>query len=787
MAQKTTEKPQKTKKPRFSIAWFKAIGFWISIGLSLVLLTIYIFSREIGSIGWTAILDVIEAKTLDIRFHLRGVQEPQNKILIVAVDERTDDTLGRWQSSGRLWIAKLLDVLHDAGARVVGFDLALAEPDTGTAVEAIEAIEARYRERTPADVPGRAAMLAYFDEVKAEHDYDQRLAEAIRNTENVILGMYHFFQPDRASHLTPEMQVEYQARISRAKYTMVKFPPGVTRQPIGVPHSFGVEPNLEILSDAATSFGHFNALPFRDGYIRYSPLLVEYMADYYPSLALEVIRVYLDPPLPPIIHALGEEGGGSLGSVNNIQIGDIFIPTDQRGRLLLNFYGPGRTFEHYSFADVVLGHVPPETFRDAIVLLGFTSEIYQDLHSTSFEQGSYPGVEVHATVIENVLEQDFLLRPSFIALFDALIILICGIVLGVALHKMRPLPGAVTTIGALLIVSAIAYAAFVSWKIWLNVTYPFVFIILDYLIITSYRYFTEEKKKKAIKNVFQHYVSPSVVDHMLDQVDTLQLGGERRILTALFSDIRGFTSISEKMSPDQLVNFLNEYLTAMTDIVLQYEGTVDKYMGDAIMAFYGAPLSQDDHAVRACRTAIDMITRLKELRAEWETRSLPPMDIGIGLNSGEMSVGNMGSEERFDYTIMGDNVNLASRLEGINKQYGTNIVISEFTYEFVSDKGVVVRELDSVRVKGKETPVMIYELIGYAPSNPATEACMTYFHNGLHAYKRRQWDIAIEAFQEALRARPDDKPSQLYIERCQAYKTAPPPDNWDGVFVMKTK
>jgi adenylate cyclase len=420
------------------------------------------------------------------------------------------------------------------------------------------------------------------------------------------------------------------------------------------------------------------------------------------------------------------------------------------------------------------------------VLLGFTAAIYQDLHPTSFQSG-YPGVETHATVIANILDQDFLTRPGEILLFDLLFMFALSLMLGIVLPRTRPVSGALTAILCIAAIIGLAYYAFIGPKIWLNIIYPSLLVITSYVVLTSYKYFTEEKHKKEIKMAFQHYVAPAVVDQMLGQIDHLHLGGERKQMTALFSDIRGFTTISERMNPEELVRFLNEYLSAMTQIVLQYEGTVDKYMGDAIMAFYGAPLEQPDHAIRACRTAVDMIARLKELGTEWQTRSLPHMDIGIGINSGEMSVGNMGSEERFDYTIMGDNVNLASRLEGINKQYGTSIVISQFTYQLIQNQPFTVRELDSVRVKGKLEPVTIYELIGYGTTNSHMQQALEHFHDGLLAYKRRAWNQAIAQFQQALELRPNDYPAHLYLQRCEEYQQTPPPKNWDGVYTMKTK
>jgi adenylate cyclase len=298
---------------------------------------------------------------------------------------------------------------------------------------------------------------------------------------------------------------------------------------------------------------------------------------------------------------------------------------------------------------------------------------------------------------------------------------------------------------------------------------------------------TEEREKKKIKGAFHYYVTASVVNEMLKNPEKLKLGGEKKDLTVLFSDIRGFTTISEGLSPEMLVKLLNEYLTVMTDIVFKYDGLLDKYMGDAIMAVYGAPLDQEDHAERACYTALDMMDELKVLQAKWEAEGTPRINIGIGVNSGPMVVGNMGSQRRFDYTVMGDSVNLSSRLEGANKQYSTNIIIGEVTYEKVRDK-FLCRELDSVRVKGKDLPVKIYELVGRNGGVPdETKDVICLFHQGLEEYKGRKWQEANETFNKVLDIKPDDCPSKLYLKRSKNLMEAPPPEDWDGVFTMETK
>jgi adenylate cyclase len=778
---------QKERK-RLDLSLFTTISFWMSLGISLVVLIIYLLSRpEIHWFPAISILETIEAKTLDLRFHLRGEREPRGDIVIIAVDETTEDALGRWQSSGRQWLARLLAILHEGNAKVIGFDLVLAEPDEGREVKILDELSLYYQENTPEKRSNCPDLLSYIEHAKVTHDYDRQLAKAIQQAGDMVLGHYYFLKPANAAHLTPEKHDAYQQLLARTAYTTIQFPPDTTEQPLRMTPSFGVEPNLPAFSEVAWSFGHFNVVPDRDSTIRFTYLLIEYGDAYYPSLDLEVARAYLHPPLPPIIHALGKEGAGS---VEAIEMGATLIPSDEKGTLFINYYGPRGMFPYYSLSEVVLGDIPPYKFADKIVLLGFTSKIYQDLYSVPFQKYDYPGVEIHATIIENIIRGDFLIKPEWATLIETALILVLGIVLGVARHRKRPLFGVWAALIGVLIVASFAHAAFVFGSIWLNVTFPLLFIVVDYLAITSYKYFTEEKQKRGIKNAFQHYVSPTVVTHMLKTAEKLKLGGERKQLTALFSDIRGFTSISEQMSPEALVTFLNEYLSEMTQIVLDHGGTVDKYMGDAIMAFYGAPIEQADHAVRACKTAVDMILRLKQLHVEWEARGLPPMNIGVGINSGEMSVGNMGSWDRFDYTIMGDHVNLASRLEGINKQYGTNIVISHWTYELCragSQDSWTVRELDTVRVKGKDEPVTIYELIGYGTLYEQKTPLVARFCEGLERYKNRQWEQAIAVFQEALQIYPDDRPSQIYIERCQEYLQNPPPENWDRVFVMKTK
>jgi adenylate cyclase len=321
------------------------------------------------------------------------------------------------------------------------------------------------------------------------------------------------------------------------------------------------------------------------------------------------------------------------------------------------------------------------------------------------------------------------------------------------------------------------------------IIWPFTMVGGVFVAMTFYRYLTEERGKKELRQTFAKYVSPAIVEELLSDPKNIELGGRKTNLTVFFSDVRGFTTISEKLDPRALSDLLNSYLTPMTELVFKNRGTLDKYMGDAVMAFFGAPIPYQDHAKYACRCALQSVKKLFELQEEYEKRGLPIIDIGIGLNTGEVSVGNMGSQTVRSYTVMGDAVNLASRLEGINKTYGTRIIISEFTYNQVKDD-FICREVDWVRVKGKALPVKIYELIaeGKIQQQPsATQELLKWFQDGYAKYHEKSWSLALDCFTTALNLKPDDEVSKVYLSRCQEYLVEPPPDNWDGVFVMKTK
>jgi len=674
-----------------------------------------------------------------------------------------------------------VDKLAEGGAKVIGFDANFAESDNNPGLEVIRQL----KEYAAGEAnPSRPAFDRLLDRLKGEVDFDTRLANSLRNARNVVLGVFFFRSEDEIKHVQEQPRPERSQRnedlISTAKYSLIRFPAGSPPQPLQVYKMVEVEPNLPELSKAARSVGHFNVIPDPDGVFRRIPLLLEYKGAYYASLDMEVVRQYLGSP-QPIIHA------DRLGGVSKIQLGAAIIPCDGRGQLLVNYYGPARTFPHYSFSDVVDGTLNPSIFKDKIVLVGSTAIGIHDLRTTPFQTSQdYPGVEIHANVIENILQKRFLARPDWISWVDSLVILGIGFLSALTFSRLRPVGGAIAFLILFAGLTGLVYYAFAYEGLWLNFTFPGILMVMGFIGVTGQKYLVEEHEKRKIRGAFEHYVAPTVVGEVLKNPEKLNLGGERKALTVLFSDIRGFTTISEHMNSQDLVGFLNEYLTVMTDIVFKYEGTLDKYMGDAIMAFYGAPLEQKDHPLRACLTAIDMMEELKKLHVQWEVRKLPKLDIGIGINSGEMTVGNMGSKTRFDYTVLGDAVNLASRLEGANKYYGTHILLSEDSYKSVKDQ-ILGRRVDILQVKGKEEPVVIYELLGKMDILPKVQDLLELFQRGLEAYRARKWSEALAYFEKVLQLYPRDAPSVLYIKRCQEYILNPPPPDWDGIFKLDFK
>ncbi|MBI4633592.1 MAG: CHASE2 domain-containing protein [Deltaproteobacteria bacterium] len=736
----------------------------LKITFLIILLALILFFLDVP------FLRFMELKALDLRMLSRGKVATGNETVIAAIDEKSLSELGRWPWP-RTTMAKLVATLNAGGAKAVGFDIVFAEPDENSTLKTIADLN-----RETADLGiGNPQLADLLNKKKMQADTDAVLAGMIKKAGNITLGYFFHTSGKDVTHLTEkEIAVETE-NIAGSRYQMIKT--GAKPDEFALVHAFAAVTNLRSYSQAAENSGYFNAFPDTDGTIRWSPLVIKFRDNYYSSLAISLLLQYLD--WPPLVLKMDEFG------VSGVEIDTTVIPTDDAGRMLVNYMGPAKTFPHYSISDIIGGRVSPDIFRNKIVIVGATATGIYDLRVTPFS-AVYPGVEIHATVIDNILHRKFLQQTWWTKFLDVCAIILLGLVMGMLIPRLRAMMGLLIGIVLIAVYFIINTYVFSHYRVWINLVYPVVTMLAVYLGITVYRYVTEEREKKKIRGAFQYYLTASVINEMLKDPSKLKLGGDKKNLTVLFSDIRGFTTISEQLPPEELVHLLNEYLTAMTDLVFKYDGLLDKYIGDAVMAVYGAPLDQPDHALRTCRTALEMIDALKVLQAKWREEGKPLINIGIGINTGDMVVGNMGSQMRFDYTVMGDMVNLASRLEGINKEYGTNIVISEFTHAVVKNV-MSCRELDSVRVKGKKLPVKIYELLSETKDAGPLQEFVRLFEEGLAKYKQGLWDEAIALFRKVLEIRPDDPPAELYIARCTALKENPPPAPWDGVFTMTRK
>lgn len=596
--------------------------------------------------------EVLEEKTLDMRFAVRGTVAPGPETVIAAIDEQSIKKLGRFPWPRSVW-GRVVDRLTEEGAKVIVFDVFFSE------TENVES--------------------------------DDLFQQAIRRSGRVVLPMvFDLVDADKGSGFT-DRKLDF---LTSSAYAVIRN----DDQPFSPIKARMVLPTLARLSTFATSLAHINMLPDQDGTLRWEVLAIRYHDDFYAPIGLQAARLYLG--IAPEELALDYTG--------SVRLGDRVIPTDDYGRMLINYRGPNHTFPQYSVADILDRTTPAGTFRDKIVLIGATAIGIYDLRVTPVSS-NMAGIEKHASVVDNILRKDFIRRSETAVLT---LVFVFAILFGLALPRLGAGAGAALFLALFVGYLGFVYYLFVAKGIWFSLVYPASALLFGYTSQTAYRFFTEERRARDIRKMFSSYVSKRIVDELIRDPSKAKLGGDRKEITVLFSDIRGFTSFSEKHQPEEVVSLLNEYLGAMTHIVFEHEGTLDKFIGDAIMALWGAPVGQPDHAERACRCALAMIEKLKELQTKWAAEGKHVIDIGIGINTGEMVVGNMGAEgKKMDYTVIGDNVNLGARLESLTRQYNSHIIISEFTYAKVKDR-VEAKELGSVTVKGKQQPVVVYDLVG---------------------------------------------------------------------------
>src|SRR5580658_10369075 len=738
----------------------------------------------------------MELSNLDTRFQFRGRTHTDPRIIIVDVDQESQELLGRWPFP-RIHFAHLLDALREDGARVVAFDMTFSKPDqTVLPLQELSGDLAAEQKKGQAVSP---AILSTIENEEKQYNYDQQVAEAIQRFGNVVLGSYFLYTKADLAGVSSQSLDEYANQIAYFPFPQVRPLPSAQGETDRVKAiqiyedlnylPRGAEANAAIFTEAVAAkkgVGFFNVFLDADSVVRHVPLAIPYGRDpdranwdFYASLEVQAVRLYLGLSDQQVALTYGGSGivGVEFGKHN-------FVRTDDISRLLVNYHGPVRTYPYVSFGNVALKKFPPGTFKDKIVLVGASATGIGDLRATPFGGIDFPGTEIHANVIDNILNQQFIVHRGLQALADVGFIFLFGIPLGIWLAVVQP-RWMILGLALIFPFAGIVYWAFLhGW--WLNFIVPAVFVLIPNVsLVALYRVLIEEQEKRKVRGAFQQYVSPEVIRRLLN--DPERVKPRKTEVTVLFSDIRGFTTISESLDAQTLAGLLNGYLTEMTRIIFSHRGTLDKYIGDAVMAIWGAPFDEPNHAERCCFGAMNMLTRLAELQSSWREQGKPILDIGIGINTGVASVGNMGSSLRYGYTAIGDAVNLASRLEGLNKEYGTHILISESTQRELHTDKLMLREIDLIRVKGKLRPLTVYEILTPDVVANNGKELVALFGAAREAYKHRNWRAARAGWAAILERWPDDGPSRVFLTRCEEYIAEEPPGEWDGVYAMKHK
>jgi len=673
----------------------RSLGAGVAAGITATMMII--------SFAGPNLLLRLENASLDARFIMRGPIPADPAVVLVAIDEESVQEVGRWPWPRDIQ-ARVIDGIGQDHPKVIGLDIIYAEPESRAARLVMEDLLTALN-GSAVSPQLRARLQGKLN----QFDTDRRLADSIASAGTVVLAM-PFVVPETGTSANPAGAVEDY--VKAGAFALVRNTrSGEAMEPY---RASDVRPPLKPFAEHAIGVGHVYSLPDPDGITRYEYMAVRHGDDYYPSLALEIARVFLDVPRERVALRLGQ----------GVQLGDRLIPTDQKGRMLINYLGRERQFRYVSAADVLHRRVPAGIFRDNIVLVGTSALGTYDQKATPFS-ANVPGIEKNATVVHDIVQQAFVHKPWWAGLADLSLILAFGGVLGYALPRMRAFPAAVLALGLLLTYAVGLYLLFVFHGLWLDAVAPILTVLLIFISMTVLRFTIEEKQAKEVRTLFSSYVSPHIVDELIKDPSKARIGGQRRELTMLFSDVVGFTSFSEKHDAEAVVAQLNEYLEAMTDVIFRWNGTLDKFVGDSIVVFWNAPIEQVDHVELAVKCALHMRRRLGELQAKWRLEGRMSFDTGIGINTGTAVVGNIGAQgKKMDYTMIGDYVNLTARVEGLTRRYDTGIILTDYTAvrlktliadsEGGDNRGrlghIALHKLGVVKVKGKDQTVVVYAL-----------------------------------------------------------------------------
>lgn len=743
------------KRLRFLRRWFtRKFGF--ARALCLLML-----------VGFAAlrIVDPVPLRELRLRtFDTFQLFDPRAKkikpVTIVDIDERSLAKLGQWPWP-RTTIADLIINLTNLGAVVIGFDVVFSEPD-----------------RLNPDVAART--MRYLDEVTRSKlrelpSNDQVLADAIRRS-RVVLGETGM----------PDVRMESDESLPFTPFATL----GKEIDPLLFLHQFpGLLRNVPVIEKAAAGRGLVTIVPERDGIIRRVPMVLQAQGNTMPSLSLEILRVVTGTPT---ILLKSDEAG-----IKSIKLKGLEIPTDSHGQLWVHFARQDPSI-YVSATDVLDNNVPVDQIKGKLVLIGTSAAMLNDIKTTPVSP-AMPGVEIHAQVLESALTGGFVQQPNYGLAVEFFAAMIAGLFVIAFAPNLGP--ARLVALGALFATGLIgtSWYAYLYHRQLLDFTYPLLSTTAIYLTLIFSGFVREQAQRRQIRSAFGQYLSPALVEQLAQSPEKLVLGGEEREMTILFSDVRGFTTISEsyKQDPQGLTRLMNRFLTPLTNAILARKGTIDKYMGDAIMAFWNAPLDDKQHQLNACNAAVDMLEKIDELnkirQQEAEEGGHPylPLNVGVGLNTGTCVVGNMGSDLRFDYSVLGDSVNLASRLEGQTKEYGFPIIVGSRTALAVKDEFAIL-ELDFIMVKGKKEPEVIYAIAGRedVAESEHFQRLRNLTIEMLACYRTRDWDGALAAIE---RGRKTDEAHslellyELYEQRIKGYQQSPPPQDWNGAYQLLTK
>ncbi len=743
----------------------------IFVGFAFTLLFAFLVNPPIAPLKQA--VERLEGIVYDIRLNAtlpEQIRQTDFNIFIVDIDEKSLEEVGRFPWT-RTVVKDLVTKLVDAGVVVVGFDIAFSEPELNPVNTVLNSSLASQLSLTDPDL---------IEELKQELDADSQLASVLGDTD-IVLGILFQDDPDVQVGTLKDSTISLDTEI-QANY--------LTRRVYQ-----GQLSNVDVIQESAIGQGFFNSAPDPDGYIRRAFTVVEYQNQFYSSLALEAARLY---SLADDVTIETQEIGDNQYSISAVKFGNYRIPTDEYGRVLIPYRGTQKSFPYLSATDILHGRIAPELMENGIALIGTSAVGLSDLRATPVGL-QYPGVEVHANVLEGLLQATrvqqqegkqeetnlFSYRPDYWQAATYLQILIIGLLLSIIMPKFGPVNM------ALLAVCSILLVVLFNLYLWQNkVEMPVLPQLALVMSISVYNisrgFFAESSNRQQIKSMFDQYVPPAHIDKLLDNPKGVSLEGERKQMSVLFSDIRSFTSISERLSANELKAMLNEYFSPITQSIFEHQGTIDKYVGDMVMAFWGAPLDDPNHAENAVIGGFDMLKITAELRQLFIAKGWPEIHVGIGINTGDMNVGDMGSEYRRAYTVLGDAVNLGSRLEGLTKFYGLEFLVSEFTQ--VQCPNIVFRPVDKVKVKGKDEAVAIYEPVCISSDlSEALEQELMLLNQAYQAYLEQNWQQAKSLYQELISVNSEKYLYQLYLERIDELEKMDLAKDWDGSFTHTSK